>query len=155
MPHRGRSRVAAVPDAGDDAAPDHGLHVVGGGLHDDAAGHDDGEEQEHAAAAELLAHEQSEERAPEAAQVVAGRDPALHLGRRVVEVLQEVLPHDDAAEDALLVPEEHHRRARRDRYPPVQGLRRLEEPAPAIAGTTTPVERAYVAFHLTATELVV
>ena len=64
----------------------------------DASTHDHSEDQHSPSTTQFLANEKSNDCSSETAEIVDRRDEALHGWRRVVEVLDEVLSHDDAPE---------------------------------------------------------
>lgn len=104
LPHRGRRRVDAVADAGDDAADEHLRQAERGDLQDGPGAHDGRAREDRPLPAQPLAEPDRRDGAQEAADVVDGRHGA--LGRRVVgdaHQVEEVRGHDDAAEDALVV----------------------------------------------------
>ena len=111
MPHRGRSRIATIPNARDEPAPEEMLHILRPRLDQNAGRHDDSKYDQHALPAQPLTHEQRQHGASETAQVVHRRDETHETRGWIVEIADEFIADDDAAEDALLVAEEAHHRA--------------------------------------------
>ena len=125
--YRSSRGVATIANPRNEAPPDHLVHVLRRGLHDDADAHDDCEDDEHAPAPELLTHKKRKHGTCETPEIVHGDNEALNARSGVVEVLLEFVCDDDAPEDALFVAKEQHCGARGERDGRVESLWRLEE----------------------------